>query len=140
MSAEIGSSPVVSTRLTVDLGQVYAQLAPRLRPDGLQKTGRPLLGRDSEQEPGHLLRPVDRASGRERFPATIGNECHPGGEDRHQPFQVPRGGRLQEALCNSALLALVGLEAGPPLANVLTGEPRELPDRLLLASEDVCDL
>ena len=48
--------------LAVDLRQVDAHLARRVRPDGLQEPGRLLLDRDGAQEPGHVFCPKDGAA------------------------------------------------------------------------------
>jgi hypothetical protein len=53
-SAETGSSPVVSTTPGSPLTWAKCTRNSPDGSDGLQETGRPLLGRDGEQEPGYL--------------------------------------------------------------------------------------
>src|SRR5215204_5233997 len=101
----------------------------RLASDGPQESGHPLLSRDGEQEPGDLLCPPDGATRCERTSTAVG----------YERYQISGGGCLEEALGHSAVLELIGVEAGSAFLDVVAGAATELPDRLLLAAEDISD-
>src|SRR5918994_1368992 len=129
-----------NARLAVYRRHADAQVSyDRLASDGPQESGQPLLGRDSEQEAGHLLCPPNRAARRERTSTAVGYERYFGREDCHECFQISGGGCFEEALGHSALLGLIGVEARSAFLDVVAGAAAELTNCIILAAEDISD-